>query len=337
MPWFVPILSETYWATEVNQVRVPGCAAVGCGYGYARRGAYRRPVLPTLFSTLRQPRYAALTALMLVVAGLCIGLGTWQIARFDYKHDANDALRANDHAATVAVTNLLPLVGGAQNVSTDAVEYRSVSATGTYDTSGQVLVRQRIVDGDTGYYVLTPLHTPEGVLLVIRGFIEADTVSNENVSIAAPPSGIVSITGRVHVGESRNDKASELPHGQVESINPAQQQARTGEQTFDGYIQLTAGQPGSTGLIAIPEPDLSNPAGGAVEPQHIAYVVQWYLFAALALAAPVAMARADVKRTERDIDEQNQQQKADDSLNEVAELSEDERRARKLADRYGKI
>ena len=46
----------------------------------------------------------------------------------------------------------------------------------------------------------------------------------------------------------------------------------------------------------LPGPDLSNPAGGAEEPQHAAYVVQWYLFALLALCAPFVMAAAERRR-----------------------------------------
>jgi hypothetical protein len=45
----------------------------------------------------------------------------------------------------------------------------------------------------------------------------------------------------------------------------------------------------------VPEPDLSNPAGGAAEWQHLAYVIQWFIFALLALAAPFALARHEVR------------------------------------------
>jgi hypothetical protein len=40
---------------------------------------------------------------------------------------------------------------------------------------------------------------------------------------------------------------------------------------------------------------LSNPTGGAAEWQLLAYVVQWYAFAALALLAPFLFSRADVR------------------------------------------
>ncbi|MGI8666990.1 MAG: hypothetical protein ACR2N4_13305, partial [Jatrophihabitans sp.] len=78
----------------------------------------------------------------------------------------------------------------------------------------------------------------------------------------------------------------------------AEQASRIGAPVWDGYGELLAGQPGGAGLKLIPAPDLSNPAGGAEEPQHAAYVVQWYLFGLLALAAPFILAAAERRRDE---------------------------------------
>jgi cytochrome oxidase assembly protein ShyY1 len=274
-----------------------------------------------VLQTLRQRRYVALSALMLLVAVACIGAGTWQIMREKQKHAANDELRHNAHAPTVAAGAVLPPVGAAPRPADDAVQYRTVTASGTYDGSHQVLVRQRTVDGDTGYLVLTPLRGAESSLLVVRGFLSG-TVS-EIVTAPAPPSGRVSIRGRVQPAETRADRADALPAGQVESINPVQQATRLGTPVLDGYLELLDGQPGTAGLTSMPTPDLSNPAGGAVEPQHIAYVIQWYLFAGLAVAAPFVMARAEQRRESREIDDRRP-------------LSPADARAARLADRYGR-
>jgi cytochrome oxidase assembly protein ShyY1 len=284
-------------------------------------------VLRTTVQTLRQPRYAALSALMIVVALACIGAGSWQIARFDEKVHANDALTANAHAAPVPVARVLPLVGRA-GPSADAVRFRTVTVTGRYDGSGQGLVRLRTVDSHQGYYVLTPLRTADATLLVVRGFVPERADGSPPNTIAAPPSGPVTVRGRVQVADQRHDRTAGLPPGQLLSINPGDQAARLGGRFYAGYIELLAGQPGAAGLTPIPPPDLSNPAGGAVEPQHFAYVIQWYLFAALALAAPIVMARAERREQE--------ETEPDRTHQPAAEPSEDERRAAKLADRYGR-
>jgi cytochrome oxidase assembly protein ShyY1 len=284
--------------------------------------------------TLRQPRYATLSALMLIVAIGCVGAGTWQIARFQEKLHANDALRANAHVRPVAVGQVLPLVGTGRGPSEDGVEFRAVTVTGRYDAAAETLVRSRTVGERTGFLVLTPLRASAGTLLVVRGFI-AQPTNGTVPAPPAPPTGGVTVIARVHTPESRHDAAAQLTGHQVESINPREQAARLGGAVYNGYAELEAHQPGSRGLTAMPSPDLSNPAGGALEPQHFAYVVQWYLFAALALAAPFAMARAETRtRRTGDIDEL-----ADDDDGAAptpdARPSADELRAAKLVDRYG--
>lgn len=290
---------------------------------------YRERVL----STIRQPRYAALTALMAVVAAICIGAGIWQLTRLEQKITANDALRHNAHASTAQVQTVLPT--GAP-VKRDTVEFRTVTATGTYEPEHQVLVRHRNVNSTNGYLVLTPLRTSHATLLVVRGFV-ADTGTVP--AVAGPPSGTVTVVGWVRPPESRSDKFAQLDGRQVESINPGEWTARLGTPVFSGYVELNDGQPGTNGLTPMPPPDLSNPAGGAVEPQHLAYVIQWFLFAALAMAAPFAMARADRKHAQQAISQGQQLDELDQVAAEPVSdpITDTERaRAERLADRYGR-
>lgn len=286
----------------------------------------------SVLRTLRQPRYAALSALMVVVAIVCVAAGTWQIARFGQKVRENDALRANADSPVAQVADVLPLVGHGKPPSTNAVEFRPVRVSGTYDVATQSLVRSRTLGDENGFLVLTPLRTPGGTLLVVRGFV-ALPASGGVPAAKPPPTGAVTVTARVQAPESRNDLAADLTDHQVESINPGQQASRLGVAVFNGYAQLEAHQPGTAGLKAMPAPDLSNPAGGALEPQHFAYVIQWYLFALLALAAPVAMARAETKH--QPVPRQFDDETASPPTSPHAPTAE-ELRAAKLADRYGR-
>ena len=286
-----------------------------------------------MLRTLRQPRYAALGVLMLVVAAVCIGAGTWQIARFEQKVHENDALRANAHAAAAQVADVLPVVGAGSAPSQNHIGFRAVTVTGTYDAAHQSLVRGRTIDELTGFLVLTPLRTASGpTLLLVRGFV-ADPQVGGVPTVPAPPAGQVTVTARTQAPESRNDAAALLTGSQVESINPGQQAARLGGTVYNGYAEVEAHQPGTRGLTTLPKPDLSNPAGGALEPQHLAYVIQWYLFAVLALAAPFAMARAETRtRRVTEIDELTDEPETAASRPAAADL-----RAAKLADRYGHV
>lgn len=297
--------------------------------------------------TLRQPRYAALSVLMLIVATVCVLAGTWQIARLSGKVGANDELRHNAHAAPAAVDTILPLVGSAGAPPNGrAVQFRTAQVTGTFDVTGQTLVRDRSVDisegdddplSDNGYLVLTPLVTSNGTLLVVRGFVSGGNLRTAYPQAPPPPSGTVTVLARVEPAEARHDDADRLPAGQVESINPVEQAPRLGRPLYDGYAELLAGQPGVGSLVPIPTPSLSNPAGGAIEPQHVAYIIQWYLFAMLALAAPFAMARAEARHEqEREFDDTEPDVEPIAAPHPDPVLSSAELRAARLSDRYGR-
>jgi cytochrome oxidase assembly protein ShyY1 len=257
---------------------------------------------------------------MVIVALVCVGAGTWQIARFDGKVHANDDLRANVRARPVAAASLLATTAE-HNAPTGAVQYRTVTAAGRYDAAHQALLRREQQGGLNGYDVITPLRTGGAVLLVDRGFLPADSSGDPPV-MPAPPTRAVTVRVRVQPASTRSDAAGA---GQIESVNPAQQARRLGAPVYRDYGELLAGEPGSAGVHPKPPPSLSNPAGGAVEPQHFAYIIQWYLFALLALAAPFAMIRADRRDQARNVDQ-----------DDAAGPTPQEERAARLADRYGR-
>ena len=78
-----------------------------------------------------------------------------------------------------------------------------VSATGRYDESQQVLVRNRTYNGIPGYFVLTPLQVPGGnVVIVNRGFVPLET-SGTKPKVPPAPSGVVAVNGRVRSTQKR--------------------------------------------------------------------------------------------------------------------------------------
>ena len=252
-----------------------------------------------MLSTLRQPRYLGLFALMVLLAVLCGLAGSWQVARFHQKHDANQHLRVDNRDSSADIATVLG-AATAETSSGKAQQFRRVTATGTYLSAQQTLLRNQSVAGDVGYTVLTPLKTGAGVLLVARGFVAQTGAATTSPPVPASPSGTVTVTARLQPADAKADRFGRLPAGQVETVNPTQQATRIGAPVWNGYAELLPGQPGTAGLTALPEPDMSNPAGGAEEPQHAAYVVQWYLFGLLALCAPFVMAAAERRRAVED-------------------------------------
>jgi cytochrome oxidase assembly protein ShyY1 len=239
-----------------------------------------------VLATLRQGRYVALLAVGVLLAAGCVLAGLWQAQRYGEKRLANSELRQNETAAPVPVDRELAV---RRAVGTEQ-RWRLVTATGRYDAANQLLVRQRAVNGRAGFLVLTPLRTDAGPdLLVVRGFVLATGAATQSPVVPDPPSGEVTITGRVQPSEPGRERAG-LPDRQIDVPALA---TRLGAPTYGGYVELVSATPPPTGLVLVPPPDLSNPAGGAYEGQHLAYVVQWFFFALLALALPFVLAFLD--------------------------------------------
>jgi len=285
-----------------------------------------------VLTLLRQPRYLGLIALMVLLAIGCSVAGTWQVFRYQQKHTANHHLRSDARDQATPVTDAL----GPASVPTSngqAQKFRVVTASGTYLTQQQTLWRGQSTDSgnNVGYLVITPLQTKAGVLLVARGFIPQNNAADTSPPVPAPPSGPVTVQARLEPADSKRDRFGELPGSQVDTVNAADQAARIGKPVWNAYAELLPGQPGGSNLQAIPAPDLSNPAGGAEEPQHLAYVLQWYLFALLALAAPFVMARAELRRGEDDETSDEEDRNTEQEQGKPEELSKRQSRRQRRA------
>lgn len=252
------------------------------------------------FWTLRQRRYRALAITMAIVALVCIGMGSFEIHRFAEKRHDNGTLQSNARVATAPLSSaFVPLTGHGVAPGALAIRYRHVSATGRFDAGAQQYVGDQTQGGRQGFYVLTPLRTAAGTLLVVRGFVAATAAETRPAVIAAPPSGTVPVTGWLDTAQTANDRLGTLGHGEITAINPVEQAARLSTPTYQAFLTLTAHQPGTAGLSVVPLPDLSNPTGGAVEWQLFSYILQWYVFAFLALLVPFLFARSEIRDARR--------------------------------------
>ena len=174
-----------------------------------------------------------------------------------------------------------------------------MTAKGTFDTADEVVVRRRTnSDEEVGYHVLTPFVLDDGkVLLVNRGWIPADGAQTQFPKVPAPAKGETTVTGRLMADETTADSGIKdvrgLPDRMVMLINSEQQAKALGKQVLGGYVELTAPEPKGDTPELIPEPDHSG-----IGP-HMAYAIQWWLFAA---GVPVGWVIL-VRRERRDLAE----------------------------------
>ena len=270
-------------------MKLPGSASADPD---APTAALRRTV-KFVWKTLREPRYVALLIIAVAVAIGCCSAGVWQIHRYYWKHDSNDLLRANDHHAAVPVARLLSV----NHDITKTDQFRRVTATGVFEPTKQLLVRNREVNDSPALLVLTPLKTDAGpTLLVVRGWMPVTKSAGSAASVPAPPTGRVSLTVRVYPSEPLG-RAGVVPGNQINRINVPTIVKRVDQPTYGAYAAMISAS-ASSKLQLLPPPDMSNPTGGAFELQHLAYVGQWFLFAIIALAAPFVLARIERLRGE---------------------------------------
>lgn len=248
-----------------------------------------------VYRFLLSRQWVILTLIALVLIPVMIELGFWQFHRHERRVAQNQLIEDNLKAAPVPVTELT----SPGHTVPRGDYWRRVTATGTFDTGHEVVVRRRTnADDRIGVLVLTPLVLRDGrVVLVNRGWVPAAADQKSFPEVPPAPGGEVTVTGRLKADETTGASGikdlSGLPPRQVMLINSEQQAESIGRDVLGGYLEQTAPAPAGDTPELIPEPD--HDSIGA----HMAYAVQWWLFAA---GVPVGWVVL-VRREKRDREE----------------------------------
>ncbi|MFI6324918.1 SURF1 family protein [Nonomuraea sp. NPDC050556] len=244
-----------------------------------------------MYRFLLTPRWVALHVVVLLVIPAFVFLGRWQFGRFEERSSSSTQISQNLDAQPVPLADLAT---PAQPVR-QADRFRTVTAQGTYDPAHALLVRRRPQDGQLGFYVLTPLVTTQGqAVLVNRGWVKAGATADTLPEVPAPPSGQVTVTGRLRPSETEatsgiKDRAG-APAGQVLLINADKIGKGLPYQLVGGFVELTEQQPKADPAPApVPEPDVGS--GGGL---NFAYGIQWWLFIGVAIGGWLLLIRREV-------------------------------------------
>ena len=237
-----------------------------------------------MYRFLLSRRWLGVWAALLVVVPAFILLGRWQLDRFDHRVNANRLIRANLAAAPVPVERLAP--PGA--VVPKAEVWRRVSAVGEYDEGRQRLVRNRPNNGRIGFHVLVPLITESGTaVLVDRGWIPPGETARDTPVPPPAPSGTVTVIGRLRASQHGSIGGSDMPAGQIAKIDIGRLSGELGLPLYGGYLELIEEQPAANPAPVLPEvPEMSTGP-------HLAYAVQWFLFAIGAVVGVGYLARRE--------------------------------------------
>lgn len=217
----------------------------------------------------------ALLALCLTGIALFGGLGIWQLERLAWKRDLIARVEARIHAAPV------PLPPGSAWATLDLhdAEYRRVRATGIFLHDRETLV-DAVTEQGPGAWVVTPLATVDGIVLVNRGFVPPE-LRDPATRAAGQLRGEVTVTGLLRRTE---------PHGRVLRANRPQD-----DRWFSRDVEAIAAARGLTGPIApfFIDADAAPAAGPAprggmtvvrFRNAHLSYALTWFALAGLCLA-----------------------------------------------------
>ncbi|MGW1839454.1 SURF1 family cytochrome oxidase biogenesis protein [Streptomyces sp. NPDC002067] len=243
-----------------------------------------------MYRFLLSRQWVILTLVGLAMIPAMVKLGFWQFHRHEHRVAQNQLIDRSLHAKPVPVTELT--APGRPLPRADM--WRTVTATGTYDTAHEVVVRQRTAADEStiGYYVLTPLDLGHGeTVLVNRGWIAAGGDLTKFPDVPAAPRGTVTVTGRMMADETTEGSGIKdrqgLPDRQVMLINSAQQAKLLHRPVLAGYIEQTAPKTPHNTPELVPDPDHDS-----IGP-HMAYAVQWWLFAAAVPVGWVVLVRRE--------------------------------------------
>ena len=265
---------------------------------------------------LVRPAWLALFVVVIAFAYLCFTvLAPWQLGKNSRTSRENSQISHSLTTDPVPLTTLLPH----QDSSAPDAQWRRVTATGRYLPDGQVLARLRVIDGDPAFEVLMPFAVDGGpTVLVDRGYVRPKQGSHAP-AIAPPPTGPVTITGRLRDSEPVADGKEPFRQDgaqQVYSINTGQVSRIAGVPLAGSYVQLVENQPGGFGVLSPPHLDAGP---------FLSYGIQWIAFG---IVAPILLGYF----VYAEIRQRRIEKAAAESTGPVAPLTTEQ----KLADRYGR-
>lgn len=225
------------------------------------------------------PRRIAVLVLLLAAA-VCARLGIWQLGRLHQRRAANqEILRARTKPPIS-----LDQPGGRDSAT---LAQRWVTATGRYDRRHELVLRGQSYQGTPGVHVVTPLrlHGSDTAALVIRGFVPApDAVRADLDSLDEP--GERRVTGL----------AQPIGNGGGKPL-PVAGRSTWGRLDLAALVRTLPYPILPLAILQTPDSTLPHYPLRLAPPEvddgpHLSYAVQWFLFAAMAVAfAVIVVAR----------------------------------------------
>ena len=213
--------------------------------------------------------------LVLVVFLILISLGIWQLNRLEQRRALNQAILDGLNQPPITLTG--------QPVNPDALNFRPVSVTGTFDNEASVILRGRSLNAQQGAELIVPLKI-EGAnqaVLVNRGWIPL-AFSDAEARRAYDVGGSVTVKGIANKTQTRPNTF----------IAPTDPTPPPGQKGLDAWFRVDIDriqQQVDYPLLPVfieqsPNPESTAPPIGKAtvdlsDGPHLGYAIQWFSFA----------------------------------------------------------
>lgn len=223
--------------------------------------------------TLLRPKYWPGHVVMILCVSFAVGLGLWQF-------DAWQTRRAD---AAVDVSNSAPVTLDSVMTGDSSFPGRSlgrpVTFSGTWMSSSTLYIEDRKLDGDDGFWVVTPVRVQgsESAIPVVRGWSES--------AVATDPSGTVAVTGWLQATEGSGPLDEDPQDKVLTGMRLASMVEHVDADLYSGYVVArdVTGQGAADGAAlrsvsasAVPE------VSGFTALRNFLYAVEWWVFGAFA-------------------------------------------------------
>ncbi|NJQ17867.1 SURF1 family protein, partial [Streptomyces bohaiensis] len=227
-----------------------------------------------MYRFLLTPRWWAINVFVALAIPFCLYMGSWQLGRFEDRveghRDNQQQVEAARIAEAVPLSQLLP-------PTTETVG-EAAHVTGTFDAEHELLVPGRTLDGEPGYYVLTPLQPADGsrAVPVVRGWLPG---APDPAAVPPAPEGETGVEGILQAAESPRavNAPTGLPSGQVGVIGAASLINLLPYEVENAWLTVReADEP----LTAVPPVAPSGTGLDIKAFQNLGYTAEWFVFAA---------------------------------------------------------
>lgn len=217
------------------------------------------------------------TIIALGLVFLCVVAANWQYTRGVDRHERNNVIEERIARS--------PIELNARDAKLENNEWQSISTRGKFDSTQQILLRNRYSEGKYGYEVLTLFTSNSGEKFwVDRGWVQAGATATTAPVVTAVPNTEVSITGRFRLDSSLpRGSFFALPGNGEGLVSELNAQSQLDTENF--YIDLLSGSdPSLSPAVPAQLPPLSDGP-------HMAYALQWLFFGGLIIYGRILIRR----------------------------------------------